>query len=77
MMYVYIYFDLISCCVCLITVPLPIDIQCNVTSNFEQTVYSYSCGVIVNEGELGTLVCTVDGVPGEPCELSCSSGVAV
>ena len=55
-------------CICL-AAPEPIDIQCSFTPNSEMTVYSYSCGVIIGDSPQDTLVCSVDGVPREPCKF--------
>ena len=67
---VYIrYAHILMTLLCFVPSALPIDIQCNVTTNSEMTVYSYSCEVMLALGP-PTLECTIDGVPRVPCEFA-------
>ena len=47
-----------------------INFQCNSTLIPAMMGFSYSCEVTLSDGDLDTLVCTLDGVPREPCALT-------
>ena len=56
------------CCICP-TAPRPIQIDCDLASDIEMTLFLYSCGVTIGDSPQDTLVCDVDGVPRVPCKF--------
>ena len=52
---------------------MDISLDCTVTPNSAQTIYSYSCTVFPGSGQEDTLVCAVGDVTVMPCEFSLST----
>ena len=52
--------------------PQPIDLECGLVANAAMMICPYTCTVIPGDGQQDALVCTVDGVPFQPCEFPLS-----
>ena len=52
--------------------PQPIDLECGLVANATMMICQYTCTVIPGDGQQDALVCTVDGVPFQPCEFPLS-----
>ena len=52
--------------------PQPIDLECGHVADAAMTIFQYTCTVTPGDGQQDALVCTVDGVPFQPCEFPLS-----
>ena len=63
------YAQFVILCFIYLTGPEAIGLDCSLTVNAELTVFSYSCEVILGDGQQDTLVCDVDDAPRVPCKF--------